>query len=58
MKEYRVKWTIDIYAESPENAAELALEIMRYPDSTATFFSVREADDPDGDWIETNVNWM
>lgn len=58
MKEYDVEWVITLYAGSPEEAAELALEIMCDPNSTATFFNVRETDDPDGDWIEINVDWI
>lgn len=58
MKEYNVEWAITVDADSPEEAAELALELMRDPNSTATFFNVREADDPDGDWTEINVDWI
>lgn len=38
--EYTVIWEIDIEAESPEQAAEKALEIQRDPSSTATVFDV------------------
>ncbi|GAT02504.1 hypothetical protein [Mycolicibacterium fortuitum] len=39
--EYRVEWTIDIEAASPEQAARQALVIQRGPDSIATVFEVR-----------------
>ncbi|NUM55786.1 MAG: hypothetical protein HUU46_19265 [Candidatus Hydrogenedentes bacterium] len=38
---YRVTWTIDLDADSPEHAARRALEIHRNPDSWATHFEVR-----------------
>lgn len=43
MKEYKVQWEIEIPAHSPEEAAKLALEIHRDPNSTATSFEVIEA---------------
>ena len=42
MSDYLVTWTIDIEAESAEEAAEEALKIQRDPHSEATFFSVRK----------------
>jgi len=39
---YEVKWEIDIYADSPEEAAQKALEIQRDPNSIATHFEVRK----------------
>lgn len=42
MAEYRVKWIIDVDADSPEEAALLAEEIMLDHDSTANSFVVRE----------------
>lgn len=42
MPEFKVKWEIDIYAESPEDAARAALRIQRDPKSAATVFEVRE----------------
>lgn len=42
LKEYRVTWVIDLYAGSPREAAELALEIQRDPVSIATIFDVQE----------------
>jgi len=37
----RVKWEIDVDAETTEEAALKCLKIMRDPDSTATSFEVR-----------------
>jgi hypothetical protein len=37
---YTVAWTIEVEAESYEDAARQALEIQRDPDSDATVFSV------------------
>lgn len=42
MPEYLVEWTIELEADSPEEAARLALAIQRDPNSTATVFYVRE----------------
>ena len=42
MNEYTINWTIEVDANSPEEAANQALEIMRDPDSTATVFEVIE----------------
>lgn len=40
--EYRVKWEIDIDADSPQEAARAALKIQRDPSSIATVFDVRD----------------
>jgi hypothetical protein len=40
--EYKVSWTIDLDAGSPEEAARQALEIHRDPESWATHFEVRD----------------
>ena len=40
VKHYRVVWEIDIWAETPLKAAEIALGIQRDPASTATVFDV------------------
>ncbi|WP_018609561.1 hypothetical protein [Uliginosibacterium gangwonense] len=45
MPEYTVVWEIQISAESHEEAAAEALEIMRRPDSIATVFHVTDKDD-------------
>ena len=39
-KSYRIVWTIDLEAESPEKAARQALAILRNPDSTTIVFAV------------------
>lgn len=41
--EFYVMWDIDLTADSPEEAARLALEIQRDPTSTATTFEVTES---------------
>lgn len=40
MTSYLVSWAIDIDADSPEEAAERALEIQRDPAGLATVFKV------------------
>ena len=40
---YLVVWEIDIYADSPREAAEKAWEHMRHPFSTANVFEVIDA---------------
>jgi hypothetical protein len=40
MKQYRVRWIIDIEADSPTDAAVAAQAIQRDPNSTATVFDV------------------
>lgn len=44
-KMYRVKWIIDIEADSPLGAAIKALATQRDLESTATFFRVEAHDD-------------
>ena len=39
MKSYRVQWEFDVEADTPEDAARLALEAMRDPESIATVWS-------------------
>ena len=50
--EYRVIWTIDLEADSPEDAARIALAIQRDPGSWATHFEVR---DPQGHVQEADL---
>ncbi len=50
--EYRVIWTIDLDAESTEDAAHKAVAIHRNPDSWATHFEVR---DPQGQTQEVDL---
>ena len=40
MTTYRVVWEIDIDADTPEEAARIALDIQRDPESLATVFRV------------------
>ena len=40
MDEYHIVWEIDVTAGGDKDAAKVALEIMRDPESTATFFWV------------------
>lgn len=40
---YRVRWEIDVEADTPAEAARHTLAIQRNPDSTATVFDVRGA---------------
>ena len=42
--QYLVTWKIDIEADTPEEAAQIALDIQRAPGSAATFFEVRDSD--------------
>jgi hypothetical protein len=42
MPEYHIIWEIDVYADSPREAAERALAIHRNPESIATFFEVTD----------------
>lgn len=42
MPDYRVRWEIDIDADSPREAAEKAREIQLDPESTAIVFEVSE----------------
>lgn len=40
-KHYFVKWEIDIFADTPEEAAQIAFEAMQAP-TTATMFTVKQ----------------
>lgn len=44
MPSYRVRWEIDLDAETPREAAQLALKIHRDPGSQSTVFDVDEMD--------------
>jgi hypothetical protein len=39
--EYKIKWRIELEADSPVQAAKLALEMLQSPDSTAKVFEVK-----------------
>ena len=54
MTSYRVKWLIDIDAESPEKAALQALRIQLDPTSTATVFEVVELTNKGGCLVYSN----
>jgi len=43
-KEYKIKWEIDLSANTPEEAAKLALEMVQSADSTAKVFNVDGTD--------------
>ena len=43
-REFRVRWEIDLDADSPEDAARQALAIQRDPNSLATIFEVKWRD--------------
>lgn len=42
-RQYRVKWEIDIFSGSPQEAAQTALTILRDPESCALVFEVLQA---------------
>ena len=46
-KEHRVRWEIDILAASPQEAAQIALTILRNPESCALVFEVFQEGSPD-----------
>ena len=46
MKDYQVTWTIDVYAAGPREAAQIALDIQRDPQSCATCFEVTDPTAP------------
>lgn len=51
-RQFIVIWEINIDAESPLEAARLAQQIQRDPDSLATEFVVNEiGGDPDAEWV-------
>jgi len=64
MTTYRVRWEIDVDAESPEDAARQALEIQRDDTSFATCFTAapwvpwRHSDIPpdvESEWTEVDL---
>lgn len=50
MATFIVRWEIELSADSPENAARIALEIQRDNSSLATQFDVREVLETT-DWV-------
>lgn len=53
MNSYSVVWAIDIDAESPEEAAQKALQYQRDPNSTATVFNVENVETGEQSTIDT-----
>lgn len=47
MNRYRVEWTMDIEADSPEAAARQAFAHMQRPGTTANVFDVQQDDGSD-----------
>jgi hypothetical protein len=54
--EFRVKWEIDLAADTPEEAAQKAQEIMRDPSSIATFFTV--VNSSTGKEVEVDLDFL
>ncbi len=52
-REFRVRWEIDLDADSPEDAARQALAIQRDLNSLATIFEVKWRD-PDNVYVDAN----
>jgi len=55
MPEYRVEWVIEVDADTPEDAARRALEMMQDPQSTANVFNVM---DKDGIQVEIDLEHL
>lgn len=55
MTEYRIVWEIDLYADSPREAATAAHHIQQDPYSTATVFTVENRDTGDRQNIDLEV---
>lgn len=45
MTEWRVRWEVDLSADTPQEAARMALGYQRNPESIATSFDVFERDE-------------
>jgi hypothetical protein len=55
MIKYRVEWEIELDAETPQEAAKLALKIHRDKDSLATMFFITDSQVPastNGEWVD------
>lgn len=57
MASYRVVWEIDVDADTPEDAALLAAEIMADPGSCGPVFEVRAESESEGVTIDTEDLW-
>jgi hypothetical protein len=55
MRDFLVRWEINIEADSPREAAENALEIQRDPSSIATVFSVWGLPKDSTPWTEVDL---
>lgn len=55
MTTYRVIWTIDVDAETPNEAARNALRIQRDTDSEATYFVVTDTLDNETVAVDLDV---
>ncbi|KKL91301.1 hypothetical protein LCGC14_1896080 [marine sediment metagenome] len=53
MNDYHIVWEIDLYAETPEKAAQLAWDIQ-HEDSTADHFEV--TDRKTGEEVDVNLS--
>jgi hypothetical protein len=60
MSTYTVVWTIDVEADTPEEAAQIARGYQLNPESTATCFSVSQDQDSSmyfsGGWEEFDLS--
>lgn len=45
MDRYKVRWEIDVEADTPEGAAVLAWQMQRNPESVATVYEVFDDED-------------
>lgn len=54
--EYQVTWTIDIDADSHEDAARKALEIQRDPDSIALVFETVLKNRAKSRWVRKEID--
>lgn len=52
-RHYTVTWTIDVWADSPEEAAHKALRTQRDNDSIATVFDIKDMETQETETIDT-----
>jgi hypothetical protein len=57
MAEYHVFWEIDVEAKNEKDAAKIALEIQRDPESIATVFRVGKKGKPITLYKEVGANY-
>lgn len=53
MAEYQIEWAIDLPANTPREAAELARRLQTHPDTTALVFNV--FDKSTGEWTVVDL---